>query len=136
MILNKNAEALLKKMMRDEPEEYLALGREANRGDYIVHSKHTDSEFGKPITTEGLAGRWTRVQKAALISEPLYGLHSIRHTFASYLYHSTHDFKLIARQLRHTDVQLTLNIYADLLPSGTKNYTEIDIYGTDSKESK
>ena len=55
-----------------------------------------------------------KLNKKTIIKEE-YGLHTMRHTYASFLYAQTHDMVLVSKKLRHTDPAFTARIYVDII---------------------
>lgn len=51
---------------------------------------------------------------------PLFTTHQLRHNFATRLCKGTNDLKAIQNILGHSDISLTMNIYADATESGIK----------------
>ena len=124
--LSDYAHSILLKLKAKEDKNYTG---------YIVHT-----EAMKPTTKDGLRGRWHRllcaagiehkeqiakqtlnrstgevkIKKKTVIKEE-YGLHTMRHTYASFLYASTQDMLLVSKKLRHTDPAFTARIYVDII---------------------
>jgi integrase len=78
-----------------------------------VQYKHTDylvqDGFGKPIGMSALSSQIYRIEDKAGL--PHVSLHDLRHTFASML-HSNHiDMAMISRELGHSNLGTTMNIY-------------------------
>ena len=117
--LSLKANGILEKMRASEPKDY---------DGYVVHTKE-----GKPITISVLRGRWHRILRAAGIEErsekgkyakEVYGLHTTRHTFASFLYYEYHDMQLVSKKLRHEDPALTARTYVDIMNEKIKAVDE------------
>lgn len=86
---------------------------------YVAHTKD-----GSPITKNELRGRWHRILRAAKVEtertpsgryKEEYGLHTIRHTYASLLYQKYHDMSLVSKKLRHSDPSFTAKIYVSIM---------------------
>lgn len=78
-------------------------------------SKHqpvfTNSQGGK-LTYKALYRRGRKI--AEIIGDPMFHLHSMRHTFATRLYNYAKDLKFVAEQLGHSSIETT-GIYAKTL---------------------
>lgn len=123
--LSKEASKILNLLYSQEPEGY---------NGYIVHTdKFT------PMTRETLRGKWHRLLCAAEIEHKEqriiqkedndgniketkktyiveeYGIHTTRHTYASFLYHQTKSILLVSHKLRHSDPNLAGKIYIDII---------------------
>lgn len=75
---------------------------------------------GKPISTSNFERSFkTIVKKAGLVDDegnPKYtGLHTLRHTYASFMFRNKIDIKIISHQLGHADVSTTYNIYTHII---------------------
>lgn len=57
---------------------------------------------------------------AGLPEEKIYGLHSLRHTFASKLFANGEDVKTVSELLGHSDVTITYNTYIHLIDDAKK----------------
>lgn len=95
---------------------------------YVAHTKD-----GKPITKNELRGRWHRILRAAKVETQKspsggymeeYGLHTIRHTYASILYQKYHNIVLVSKKLRHKDPAFTARQYVDIMTSYENNVDE------------
>ena len=51
----------------------------------------------------------------------IHGLHDLRHPHASALLSKGHSVRAVSARLGHANVQMTLNIYAHVLPNDDKN---------------
>ena len=56
------------------------------------------------------------IQKA-LKYEPILGLHSLRHTFATLMINKGIDVKIVSELLGHSNVSVTYNIYIHTIQS-------------------
>ena len=106
--INQKAIDILKEMLKDEPEGY---------NSYIVHDLRPESENHIPqegLNPNALYKRWKTLCKYAEI-EPI-GLHSLRHTCASYLFEKTNgNALLVSKTLRHSSVSFTEDVYIDII---------------------
>lgn len=133
--LSKYANDILIKMHAEEEPDYEG---------YILHTNN-----GKPMTKDGsLRGRWHRLLAAAGIERKEqitktvtdkdgnkktktqtvireeYGLHTTRHTYASFLYQQTHDILLVSKKLRHSDPALTARVYISIMEESVSQIDE------------
>ena len=53
-----------------------------------------------------------------------YGLHTTRHTYASFLYQQTHDILLVSKKLRHSDPALTARVYISIMEESENQIDE------------
>ena len=102
--ISDTAISILKKMKEKERPSYSG---------YIIH----DESF-KIITPRNFRKRWNTLLNRAGI-EKSYGLHALRHTFASKVYAQTHDMKLVSELVRHSDVAFTAKTYIHLVKEET-----------------
>ncbi len=123
--LSKEASRILDLLYSQEPEGY---------DGYIVHTENFT-----PMTRETLRGRWHRLlcaagiehkeqriiqekdkngnikeSKKTFIAEE-YGIHTTRHTYASFLYHQTKSILMVSNKLRHADPNLAVKTYIDII---------------------
>lgn len=68
------------------------------------------NSFGGRVDYRVLLTAWHRQQIKANFKK-IYGLHSLRHTFASCLVQNGADVKSVSSLLGHNDIQTTLNFY-------------------------
>lgn len=133
--LSNYANDILIKMHAEEEPDY---------DGYILHTTN-----GKPMTKDGsLRGRWHRLLAAAGIERKEqitktvtdkdgnektktqtvireeYGLHTTRHTYASFLYQQTHDILLVSKKLRHSDPALTARVYISIMEESVSQIDE------------
>lgn len=133
--LSKYANDILVKLHSEEKPDY---------DGYILHTID-----GKPMTKDGsLRGRWHRLLAAAgverkeqvsktvtdkngkertvtrTIIREEYGLHTTRHTYASFLYQQTHDILLVSKKLRHSDPALTARVYISIMEESENQIDE------------
>ena len=74
------------------------------------------SSQGKPIHPSEIQREFTTIKKRAGIpSDPGLGVHALRHSFATNLFRSHIDPKIISTLLGHSDIGVTMNIYAHVL---------------------
>lgn len=64
--------------------------------------------------------RWIAVA-AGFEEDKIYGLHSLRHTFASRLFANGEDVKTVSELLGHSDITITYNTYIHLINQQKKN---------------
>lgn len=78
---------------------------------YVLSTKD-----GKPIGQRYLDRTFRNIQVAAGFEEDhIYGIHSLRHTFATLLLKHKVDIKTVSELLGHSDVTVTLNTYVHVL---------------------
>ena len=71
---------------------------------------------GKPIGQRYLDRLFRNIQIAAgFPEERIYGIHSLRHTFATLLIKNRVDIKTVSELLGHSDVTITLNTYVHFI---------------------
>lgn len=81
--------------------------------DYVLSSK-----YGNPTYPKVLDTTFRRILKAAGIpQEKIYGVHSLRHSFATSLIRSGVSPKTVSRLLGHSDINITLQTYVHSLQS-------------------
>ena len=78
--------------------------KEFEVSDYLVQDG-----FGQPMTPSALTQRVLRIEQEAGL--PNVSLHDLRHTFASMLNNANIDIAMISRELGHSNISTTLNIY-------------------------
>jgi site-specific recombinase XerD len=74
----------------------------------------TTSDKGKSYTRHGIAKQFTIARKNAKLPDR-YSIHSLRHTYATYLLKQTGDLRLVQQQLGHASPSVTA-VYAKALP--------------------
>lgn len=71
---------------------------------------------GKPLLPRYLDRMLRKIAVAAGFSaEKVYGLHALRHTFASRLFAAGEDVKTVSELLGHSDITITYNTYIHLI---------------------
>lgn len=71
---------------------------------------------GNPLTPRYLDRMFRKIAVAAGLPEnKIYGLHSLRHTFASRLFAAGEDVKTVSELLGHSDITITYNTYIHLI---------------------
>lgn len=71
---------------------------------------------GKPVIPRYLDRLFRKIAIAAgLPDEKVYGLHALRHTFASRLFAAGEDVKTVSELLGHSDITITYNTYIHLI---------------------
>lgn len=85
--------------------------------DYVLATK-----AGKPVAPRYLDRMFRKIAVAAGFEEDkIYGLHSLRHTFASRLFANGEDVKTVSELLGHSDITITYNTYIHLINQQKKN---------------
>jgi len=92
--------------------EYLAwkqkIGEECNMGAPLIISSNTREK----MTTRGLQKVFERNTRRVGIQG--HSIHSLRHTYATFLLRASQNLRLVQKQLGHSSVMIT-EIYADIL---------------------
>lgn len=78
--------------------------KEYETSDYLVQDG-----FGAPMTPTALTQRIFQIEERENL--PSVSLHDLRHTFASMLNNANIDIAMISRELGHSNISTTLNIY-------------------------
>lgn len=79
--------------------------------EYVLSTKD-----GKPVIPRYLDRMFRKIAIAAgLPEDKVYGLHSLRHTFASRLFAAGEDVKTVSELLGHSDITVTYNTYIHLI---------------------
>lgn len=76
---------------------------------YVLSSKN-----GRPVSARNLDRAFRNILTRAGITKQ-YGVHSLRHTFASMLFKKGVDVKTVSEILGHSDVSVTYNIYIHII---------------------
>lgn len=88
--------------------------------DYVLATK-----AGKPVAPRYLDRMFRKIAIAAGFEEDkIYGLHSLRHTFASRLFANGEDVKTVSELLGHSDITITYNTYIHLINQQKRNAVE------------
>ena len=74
------------------------------------------SQTGKYLSPSNFNRMFRGIQKA-LKYEPILGLHSLRHTFATLMINKGIDVKIVSELLGHSNVSVTYNIYIHTIQS-------------------
>jgi len=78
---------------------------------------------GRRLTRRALQKSFKKCMKIAELSEH-YGIHSLRHTYASHLYKaSNHNLRLVQEQLGHSSIKTT-EVYANLMATDVNEALE------------
>jgi integrase len=92
-------------------EALMRLKEITGRFDYVLSTKD-----GNPMTPRYLDRMLRKIAVAAGFSEDkVYGLHALRHTFASRLFATGEDVKTVSELLGHSDITITYNTYIHLI---------------------
>ena len=92
-------------------EALMRLKEITGRFDYVLSTKD-----GNPMTPRYLDRMLRKIAIAAGFSEDkVYGLHALRHTFASRLFAAGEDVKTVSELLGHSDITITYNTYIHLI---------------------
>jgi integrase len=86
------------------------------------------------ITEERIRGALRRGLKAAAL--PHFSPHAFRHSYASQMLQAGESVVYVQRQLGHTSIQLTADVYGSWLPSGNKVAANRLDDGADAKRAR
>jgi len=89
--------------------ERLAVGPVWEEHDVVF-----SDEIGRPLTHDAVRWRHTRILKRAGL--PTIRFHDLRHTAATLLLGQNVNPKVVSEMLGHSNITITLNIYAHVLP--------------------
>ncbi|MGN0403163.1 MAG: tyrosine-type recombinase/integrase, partial [Acetatifactor sp.] len=93
-----------------------------------------DNDDGKALSPRYLDRMLRKIAVLAGFSEErIYGLHSLRHSFASRLFENGEDVKTVSEILGHSDITITYNTYIHLINDQKK--TAIANMNKKSKEA-
>lgn len=110
---------LLRRYREDVDAMGLLVGRPVTGGDFVF--AHPD---GRPLEPNTVTHSFLRTMRAVGID---LNLHGLRHTFASLMLAAGVNIKVISEMLWHSSVNITLEIYAHLMPgSGHRAVKLID----------
>ena len=104
--LNRTAEDALKDLKKDNETPYV-----------IINSK------GNPVLPSNFERSFHAILRNCGLDE--YGVHTLRHTFASRLFGKGVDAKVISKLLGHSSVKITYDIYVHLMPKDVAHVTEV-----------
>ncbi len=97
-------------------EAYKRLYEVTGQFEYVLSTKD-----GKPLTPRYLDRMFRKIATAAKFpEEKIYGLHALRHTFASRLFAAGEDVKTVSELLGHSDITITYNTYIHLIDEQKK----------------
>lgn len=92
-------------------ESLKRLSEITGKFDYVLSTND-----GNPILPRYLDRMMRKIAVAAgLPKEKIYGLHSLRHTFASRLFSAGVDVKTVSEILGHSDITITYNTYIHII---------------------
>lgn len=79
--------------------------------EYVLSTKD-----GKPFSPRYLDRMFRKIAVASKLSEDrIFGVHSLRHTFASRLFAAGEDVKTVSELLGHSDITITYNTYIHII---------------------
>ena len=79
------------------------------------------SDRNTPLTKRHVLHTLKRMLKNTGLEERGYTVHDLRHGYGSILYQENVDIMTISKLLRHSDIQITANIYVKTTPNTLKN---------------
>lgn len=101
----------------DAYEALMRLKEITGAFNYVLTTKD-----GKPVAPRYLDRMFRKIAVAAGFEEDkIYGLHSLRHTFASRLFANGEDVKTVSELLGHSDITITYNTYIHLINQQKRN---------------
>lgn len=104
--INKTAEDALRKLQNNNDTPYVVVNNRQHR----VLPSNFERSFHAVLKNAGLER---------------YGVHALRHTFASNLFRKGVDVKIISRLLGHSTVKITYDIYVHLLDEDIGSVTSV-----------
>ena len=88
---------------------------------YVMSTKN-----GTVVTPRNLDRIFRRIAKAAgMPEEKIYGVHSLRHTFATLLLSNDVEIKTVSELLGHSDISITYNTYIHIIKEQKKKALEV-----------
>lgn len=107
----KTRDVFISRELMKHLSEYLIwkrlLGESLAEEEALLWSSH-----GKPYTTRALQYAFKVSLREANISS-LFSIHSLRHSYGTYLYQKTKNLRLVQKQLGHSSITTT-TVYADV----------------------
>ena len=88
----------------------------STRNGKLINPRNIDTTFKRICRVAGL---YTREE------DEKFGMHSLRHTFASHLFAKGVDVKIVSAILGHSDVQITYDTYIHIIGNQTKKAIEV-----------
>lgn len=98
--------------------EILSANKKEARSEFCF-----SDETGKPLNYGRIAKHYKSACKSAGI--PHYGVHSLRHTFATNCYYKGCDIKILSKLLGHSSTIVTYNTYINLFGDGLEEMRKI-----------
>jgi len=108
---------LLRRYREEVDAMGLLLGRPVTRDDFVF--AHPDV---RPLEPNTVTHTFSKIMRAAGIE---LNLHGLRHTFASMMLASGVNIKEISQMLGHSSVNITLDIYAHLMPGSGRQAVKL-----------
>ena len=90
------------------------LARRLVAPSWAEHDLIFTTDDGKPINPRNLARAFDLLQRKAEV--PRIRVHDLRHTHATLLFNDGQNVKMISQRLGHSDIGITLSVYAYLAP--------------------
>ena len=89
----------------------LDLSKKTSKNEYVMSTRN-----GTLLTPRNLDRTFRRIAVAAgFDEEKIYGVHALRHTFATLLLKNGVDIKTVSKLLGHSDVTITYNTYVHVI---------------------
>lgn len=105
--INRSAEDALRELKKNNDTPYVIIN---SRNKQVLPSNFERS-FHAVLKNAGVVGS--------------YGVHALRHTFASMLFAKGVDVKIVSKLLGHSSVKITYDIYVHLFDKDIKNVTNV-----------
>ncbi len=105
--INNSAEEALKALKTNNNTEYVIVNSRKHR----VLPSNFERSFHAALKNANIDGK--------------YGVHSLRHTFASLMFANGVDVKIVSELLGHSTVKITYDIYVHLFANTLRNVTDV-----------
>lgn len=105
--INRSAEEALRELKKNNDTLYVVI----NSRNHQVLPSNFERSFHAVLKNAGVVGS--------------YGVHALRHTFASMLFAKGVDVKIVSKLLGHSSVKITYDIYVHLFEKDIKNVTNV-----------
>lgn len=95
-------------------EATAALERMESRAVALRSQRFICSSKGEPVPTDRFERAWYSILSYLKLKQT--GVHTLRHTFASFLFQKKVDIKVISALLGHSSISITYNTYVHVMP--------------------
>lgn len=109
-------------LISEKMKEHMLRHKEVQQLERTMSKNYEDNDLlictqdGKYVLTDNLSKAFSRTLKASGIKRTL-SLHSLRHTHATLMLEAGVPMKAVSERLGHSNFNITMNVYAHLLPS-------------------